>query len=401
MRNILGIGLVVAAVAGLAARASAAPASTDDTALVAAIRADAQAFLDARRVPEHISAVSVSVNLKGVDHAIDAAVGTARFDGGAAATPASLVQIGSNTKAFTSVALLQLEAEGKLSIEDPLGKWLPQYPAWKDVTIHQLLDMTSGIPGYDGEDSVMADYAAHPMTNIPAIALVAAAYPKRDLNAGWRYTNTAYLLAEMIVEKASGHSYAAELKQRFFDNPALGLHSTYYQAYSYPPAITDRMVSGYFYSTDSGNAVLKPIYGKDVHTFSVSWMQGAGGIVSTPADVSRWTRALYEGPLLADKQRRELETLVSMANGKPIAVTTLADPRGFGLGVGQATMTGLGTFWFYQGETLGYRVLYGWFPKSGAVIVVAANSQPTEKDNMLGKELMPAVYATLKKFGKL
>ncbi len=109
----------------------------------------------------------------------------------------------------------------------------------------------------------------------------------------------------MIVEKASGKPYADVVRDVFGQ---VGLKSTYYEQFFYPAAITDRMVSGYFFNTDPGNEPLKPLLGHDVRTDSVSWMQGAGGIVSSPADVAAWARALYEGPLLADKQRRELET---------------------------------------------------------------------------------------------
>jgi D-alanyl-D-alanine carboxypeptidase len=137
-----------------------------------------------------------------------------------------------------------------------------------------------------------------------------------------------------------------------------------------------------------------------VRDYSLSWTQGAGGIVASMDDVAHWSRALYEGPLLKPKQRRELMTIVSNATGKPIGATTLRDSKGFGLGVGQLTMPNLGTFWFYQGETLGYRVLYAFLPKSGAVIVLGLNSQPPEKSNHNG-DLLKTIYARLQAAGKL
>lgn len=63
-------------------------------------------------------------------------------------TPNNLFDIGSITKSFTSLLLLQLQTENKLTLDDRLGKWLPQYPNWKEVTLRQLLNMTSGIPNY-------------------------------------------------------------------------------------------------------------------------------------------------------------------------------------------------------------------------------------------------------------
>jgi len=201
----------------------------------------------------------------------------------------------------------------------------------------------------------------------------------------------------MIVEKASGKPYA-DVVREVFDQ--VGLKNTYYEQNLYPASITDRMVSGYFFSHDPINEPLAPLLGKDVKSDSVSWMQGAGGIVSSMEDVSRWARALYEGPLLADKQRGELMTVVSEKTGEPIAGSSKEHPSAFGLGVGAGFRPVLGAYWYYQGMTLGYRVLYAYFPKNGAVIVVGLNSQPDDKQNHNGA-LLEEVHGVLHKAGKI
>jgi D-alanyl-D-alanine carboxypeptidase len=160
------------------------------------------------------------------------------------------------------------------------------------------------------------------------------------------------------------------------------------------------MVSGYFFNHDPGNEPLAPLLGHDVKDDSVSWMQGAGGIVASMQDVARWARALYEGPLLADKQRRELLTVVSDKTGKPLPGSSKANPTTFGLGVGGGYRPALGTYWYYQGMTLGYRVLYAYFPANGAVIVVGLNSQPDDKQNQNGL-LLERVYGILHAAGEL
>jgi D-alanyl-D-alanine carboxypeptidase len=84
----------------------------------------------------------------------------------------------------------------------------------------------------------------------------------------------------------------------------------------------------------------------------------------------------------------------------PIGSTTAQHPKGFGLGVGQLYKPGLGTFWYYEGETLGYRMLYAYFPKSDLVMAVGLNSQPNAKEDHIG-ELMITVYETLHKAGRV
>lgn len=393
-----------ALVLALLAQTAAAMAAADDRALRAALSADLQQYLASRRTIEHISALSLSVKLPGEASNINVTAGTTRYDGGAPVAPANLYQIGSNTKAFTAVAILQLEAEGRLTIRDAVGKWLPQYPAWKDVTIEQLLDMTSGIPTYDNVPAMQAAYAANPTRDWSPAELIAYVYPTTKgappPPTGWSYSNTNYLLAQLIIEKASGHSYADELRRRFFANPALHFAATYYRGHLYPPSVAKRMVAGYFASKDADNAGLQPLYGKDVRDFSLSWAAGAGGIVSMPEDVARWSRALYVGGLLKAQQRRELMRTVSQKTGAPIDDVTVDDPHGFGLGVVHAFVPSMGKFWFYQGETLGYRMVYAWLPHSDVVFAAGINSQPDAKEDQAGK-LMEAVYNSLRAAGRL
>ena len=403
MKLISSLVSIIALWISVMAAAGAAPTTTGDAALRDALQADLQNYLNARSKIEHISAASLSINLRGMDSNINVAAGQTRYAGSDPVSPANLFQIGSNTKAFTSVAILQLEAEKKLSIDQTVGRWLPQYPAWKSVTIRQLLNMTSGIPSYDRDQPMLRAYAANPYAYFTTARLVAFVYPKNGSappkTSGWAYTNTAYILAQMIIERASGRSYTSELDRRFLRS-SLNLNDTYYEADRYPQRVTSRMVSGYFVNSGPGNAGLAPLLGKDVRTFSISWAQGAGGIVATPEDVTRWSRALFEGPLLAPQQRRELMSIVSDKTGKPLTTTTLHDPAGFGLGVAQRTFPQLGKIWYYEGETLGYRMLYVWLPKSDAVIAVALNSQPLDKEDGVGK-LIAAVYETLHRAGKV
>ena len=391
------------AVATLVALSACSPATAQsgDAALTLSLRRALAQYIATRAKPEHISAASLSISLKGSEKNINLAAGTTKYPSvGAKVTPADLFEIGSITKSFTSVAILRLETAEKLTIEDKLGKWLPQYPAWKDVTIHRLLDMTSPIPGYDNQPSIAKIMGDDPSHGFSPEELIASAYPhngKPEPVSGWTYSNTNYILAQMIVEKASGKPYA-DVVRELFDQ--VGLKNSYYEQNLYPASITDRMVSGYFFSHDPINEPLAPLLGKDVKSDSVSWMQGAGGIVSSMEDVSRWARALYEGPLLADKQRGELMTLVSDKTGEPISGASKEHPSAFGLGVGAGFRPVFGAYWYYQGMTLGYRVLYAYFPKNSAVIVVGLNSQPDEKQNRNGA-LLEQVYGVLRKAGKI
>jgi len=392
---------IAAAIVVIALSVGTSAAGQTNATLTNSLQQALDTYVTTRVAPEHISAASLSISLKGTAETIDLAAGTTQYpNAGAKVTPADLFEIGSITKSFTSVAILHLEAAGKLTIDDTIGKWLPQYPVWKDVPIRRLLDMTSPIPGYDNQESIAQLMGQDPNHRFTPQELVASVYPHDGKPApvsGWTYSNTNYILAQMIVEKASGKSYAGILRGLF---DQAGLKNSYYEQNVYPASITDRMVAGYFFNHDPNSEALAPLLGHDVRSDSVSWMQGAGGIVSSMQDVAHWARALYEGPLLAEKQRSELLTIVSDKTGAPIPGTSKENPTAFGLGVGAGFRPALGAYWYYQGMTLGYRVLYAYFPANGAIIVVGLNSQPDDKQNRNGA-LLEEIYGILHKVGKV
>jgi D-alanyl-D-alanine carboxypeptidase len=203
-------------------RPMAGEAQSKNHALEDALRQDLKNYLRTRSSIEHISTLSMTVTFRGNPEPINLAVGTTQYGDGQPVTPSNLFQIGSDTKSFTSVLILQLEAAGVLSIEDTLGTWLPQYPAWKKVTIHQLLNMTSGIPTYDATPAWAADYSENPYIESTPAELVAYVYPKVNEPGHWEYSNTGYILLQMIIEKTSWwHNYKGELDKLIAANHLL------------------------------------------------------------------------------------------------------------------------------------------------------------------------------------
>jgi D-alanyl-D-alanine carboxypeptidase len=393
LTRVLLTGLL--AIGASAATSAAAPATAatgrhlDTDRLVRDLRADLATHLRTYADIEHASAAVLSVNLPGRRSTIDVSAGTTTWGGSRPVRTDSVLQIGSNTKAFTAVLLLKLEAERRLSIDDTVGRWLPQYPQWSGVTIRRLLNMTSGIPSYENQPGMLADLAAAPYTNFSSERLVGYAVGAPP-TTGYDYSNTNYALAQMIIEKVTGDSYQNQLYRRIIG--PLGLRDIYYRPHLYPGRVMDRMPAGYFFWPAVPQMV--DYFGRDVSRFTMSWTQGAGGIVATSRDWSRWERAMYSGSLLPARQQAELLSLVSVADGQPIDRTSPADRDGYGLGVQQRTSDVFGTYWWYEGGTLGFRSLHQYFPESGVIVAMGLNSQPGTSNDMI-LYMAAAVHDTL------
>lgn len=263
-------------------------------------------------------------------------------------------------------------------------------PAWRHITIRQLLDMTSRIPDYTSQPAFVAALAANLSAHFTTAQLVSYVTGRPLGPAGYHYTNTDYLLAQMIIEKVTRDTYASQLTQRIIT--PLRLRATCLAPYTCPPSDAARMPAGYLYIAGAPPSLL----GQAMPPLALTWAQGAGGIASSLADVTTWDPALYSGQLLPPRQQHQLESLVSEATGKPIARTTLADPVGYGLGVTQQISSQTGIYWAYEGETYGYRVEHLYFPRSGMIIALAVNSA-TGNDDLA--DLAGSVYQTLQKSG--
>ena len=397
----LGRGLVVAVLlaGGVAVPAAAtgpvgdAPSGRDAVApcnracLAKELRGDLRSYLKAHGSDERISAAGLSVRLPGHRRTIDVAAGTMRIGGTRPVRSTRVWQIGSNTKAFTSVMLLQLEAEHRLSISDTLGKWLPGYRQWRGVTIKRLLNMTSGIPSYDTTLAFLHAFEADPHRRFTTRQLVAYAKAGKPTH-GYSYSNTNYILGEMIIKRVTHDSYGHQLRTRIIR--PLHLHNLHFRPHRYPAAVTRREPAGYFFNRETPE--LTRLLGRGVSRTTLSWTRGAGGIISTTHDMTVWEQALYHGRLLPRHQQRELRSLVSSKTGKPIKHTTPSDPEGFGLGIAQMTHPEIGRFWFYEGETLAFRTLHVYLPRSRVIFALALNSQPTV--DHVG-DLAVSVYGTL------
>ncbi|KAK1181363.1 serine hydrolase [Streptomyces sp. NBS 14/10] len=228
--------------------------------------------------------------------------GSRLLDGKGGAIPSNArYRIGSQTKKMTAAVVLQLVNEGKLSLDDKLSAVLPEV-AEKDlveradeITVRNLIQMTSGIPEFLGPDTM------DPTRNYSPTDLLAASRKNpRPVEIGtFSHSNTDYILLGVIIEKLSGRSLAAELNRRLF--APLGMRDTYLPT---KPWEGIKGPHGHGYAMDETGTL------HDADKINATIMLGAGGVVSTARDVSAFNRALRQGRLLP-------ESLSDLLTGPP------------------------------------------------------------------------------------
>ena len=266
--------------------------------------------------------------------------GSANLEWGIPNAPSTKFRLASVSKQFTAAAILLLEEQGKLKVEDPVKKHLPDAPAaWDTITIFNLLTHTSGITNESGQ---------LPTTPFASTAANVARFRDKPLDFApgerFNYSNNGYILLGFLIERISGRSYEAFLRDNIF--APLGMKDSGYDSNS---DVILRRAAGY-----SSDPLKDAVNANYIH---MSIPHGAGALYSTTEDLLRWERGLFGGKLLTAASLQKMTT--PFKNG-----------YAFGLGVG--TANGRMSI-SHNGAIQGFNTLLTYYPESKTTVVVLSN----------------------------
>ncbi|MGN9907023.1 serine hydrolase domain-containing protein [Phytohabitans sp. LJ34] len=289
-------------------------------------------------------------------------------------------RMGSNTKTFAAVILLQLVAERRLSLEDSVDRWLPGVVSGngndgRQVTVRQLLQHTSGIYNYTNDLAGLnsaEEYLEHRFEHLDPEELVAIAMKHEPVFApgtSWDYSNTNYILVGMIIERLTGKAWASVVRERI--TRPLGLSRTY--SPGDVPTLPRPHAKGY-QQFEPGGPLL------DTTLLNVSWGWAAGDLVTTPSDLVRFWQALQSGRLLAPRQMAEMHRTVPAE-----AFEDVWPGVRYGLGV-MWIPTSCGGYWSHGGDVPGTSTVDGVTGDGRRAVVLAISTR------FAGDEEALAVY---------
>jgi CubicO group peptidase (beta-lactamase class C family) len=344
-----------------------AQASQAQAAAVFAKLSDAEI---ARRVDAAIAQVVARPEAAGLSVAVargdkvivERGAGRADIDAGRAADAATEFRIGSVTKQFTAAAIMKLVEQGKLSLDDPLKKYLPDFDTGgRTVTIRQLLNHASGIPNYTNPEFFKI-VGKTDLTREDVLKLVSGKPFDFEPGTGWRYSNTNYYLLGLIVEKLSGQSYSGFVQQEFFG--PLGLQRTRYDDGT---PVTDS-AQGYAYNPADGRL-------RKADALNMVGPYAAGALASTAGDLLRWQIALTNGRAVSAASFQQMI-------GSGVKIGQGDATYGFGLMVDH--ISNLRRVW-HNGGINGFNSVLVWWPDLGLRTAVISNSEglPSEQVEQL------------------
>lgn len=293
--------------------------------------------------------------------------------------PEHVLELASITKQFTGVAILMLMEQGKLSLQDPLSKYIADYPRGSEIKIHHLLIHTSGIKSYTDVPEFMK-LARTDMTPIEIIDNFKDLPMDFEPGERYAYNNSAYILLGYIIEQISGMSYEDFIQKNIFDK--LGMKNSYYGSRS---RIIPNRASGY---QPSGEGYQNAEY------LSMTLPYAAGSLMSTVDDMLLWSKAIHHNTLISEQSKQLAFTNYTLNNGKHI---------NYGYGWGTNELAGVATI-EHTGGIFGFTTSGIYVPEKNiyAVVLTNDNGKGPETFNLkttalvLGKPLVekPAVTLT-------
>ena len=327
------------------------PAQEPRTGLVQRLDAIAGAAVREKRAVGIVAAVA-----RGKDTLLIEAYGKSDVEGDEAMTVDTVIPIGSVTKQFTAVAILQLRDQRKLGVDDEITKWLPDFETHGNkVTLRHLLDHTSGITNL----GQMPELRAMKMMMNPAVTRddvykVLNRYPFQFPTGSLEiYSNTNFWLLGLIIEKASGMTYEDYVEKKIFE--PLGMTRSMYCNNS---ENVPRRAHGYGIKGSVSGRIPSIL-----HTATFA----AGAICSTAPDMITWLQALHGGKLLSPRSYKDIITPSKLADGTPLrysmGTSVGEDRRGF-------------KFIGHNGGGFGFSSEARWYPDGELAVVVLTNSEP-------------------------
>src|SRR6476646_4283937 len=274
---------------------------------------------------------------------LDKGYGFANLEWQVPNTPTTKFRLGSITKQFTAASILLLEERGKLKIEDPVKKYMPDAPAaWDKVTIFHLLTHTSGIPSFTSFPD-LPKRQLEAMTPQQLVDWFRDKPLEFEPGTKWNYSNSGYVLLGYLIEKISGQSYADFVQQNIFT--PLGMKDSGYDSNS---AIIERRAAGYAPGKNGP---------ENAGFVNMTVPLSAGGLYSTTEDLLRWEQGLFGGKLLSPASLAKM-------------TTPFKEDYAFGLGVssqgGHKAIT-------HDGGIQGFNTSMIYYPDEKLVIEVLAN----------------------------
>ncbi len=280
--------------------------------------------------------------------------------------PEHVLELGSITKQITGVAILMLMEDGKLSLEDPISKYMPDYPRGKDIKIHHLLNHTSGIKSYTDMQNFQK-LARTDMTPLELIAVFKDEPMEFSPGEKYKYNNSAYIILGHLVEQISGISYEDFIKKNIFT--PIGMKNSYYGSKS---NLIPNRASGY-QPTENGF--------KNADYLSMTLPFAAGSLMSNVDDMLLWNQAIHNNLLITEKSKQLAFKNYTLNDGTPIYY-------GYGWAVNE--MSGSPTL-EHGGGIFGYTTYGAYAPKENIYVIVLTNTNGKDPGNISLKALAVAL----------